>query len=408
MIIAGLGVAVVGMFSAGCGGDDPTARKPSRAVIVVPVPGSGPARKFGRELLAAARTRLKMLGGEAAGIKVELRSVDQQQVAAQPDPEGVARLAAEAVADPETVAWLGGIDSNTTALALPVLNASGVMVVSASAAATPFTVRDPAFPGAPGKYFPQAVLYGRSFARTTASDGRIVSGGLRQLAGSDLNAVYAVDSGDTDGVAFTSALRQHGARAGVRLVGSETVIADDVDWLEVIARARAAGADAIAWGSASGDSASALWSAVSRTPGAPSMIAGPAVLPPELDALPDVPRGTVSLSGLRPVGMGGGEVDRFSRQFRNVTGHPPGIGALNGAEALDLIMAAIRAGAATLGPQPSGDDLRGSVSRRLHSVRRLKTLSGTVEFDGNGDVLGAPVFARAITAGGSEQAGARQ
>lgn len=365
----------------------------------MPVPSGGPAARLGAEMYDGAKVRLAMRGLPSAGVRIELRRLEQSPDSGVLSPESVARGAAEAVADRETVAWLGGIESNTTALALPVLNASGVMAISPSAAATPLTMRDPGFPGAPTKYYPQVAIYGRTFARLAAPDTRVVGLALPVLLDRGTRSIYAVDAGDTDGVAFTSAWRQLSARAGVGFAGGETIVPGEVDWDEVVTRANESGADAIAWGSAPGSGATGLWSAVSRSGRPLSIVAGPAVAADELTSLPATAGGTRWFTGLLGDANSPAGTKEFRDEFERRTGRSPDPAAATAAAALDLAFDAIRAGLRTAGPTPRGDDLRGSVSRSLHAIRAVDSAIGKVAMDGRGDRVGAPVAEWMVTSG---------
>jgi len=361
-------------------------------VIVAAVPTKGPSGVTGKDMLEAARLVLAEHGGKIGNYTVALKPAELYAEAhAASDLEGVTRSAAAAVADPQTVGWLGSFDSNETAVALPLLNSGGVSVVSATASATPFTSRDPAFPGAPIKYFPDAEVYGRNFARTTADDDQVASVAMRTLSQHGVRRIFIADAGDTDGVAFGSSVRRLATKHGIRFVGSESVASREDNWASVVAKAIDAGADAIAWGSVPESGERDLFSAMAGSGQRLTLALGPALLPAQVERLPDT-------GG--PVWLFSGNVDstpndrsrgQFSDRFRKRTGHSPAPGAENAAFAMGFFLRAIRSAVQSYSPEPGGETMRSVVSRGFHSVRAVTVFGRTISMSKAGERKMAPV-----------------
>ena len=361
-------------------------------VIVAAFPTKGPSAAVGKDMLAAAKTELSQAGGTFGKYKVELQAAEGYADAhAASDPEGVTRSAAAAVADIHTVGWLGSFDSNETAVALPILNSGGVSAVSATAAATPFTSSDPAFPGAPAKYFPEADVYGMTFARTTANDDQVVRAALERLRSHGVRRIYAADAGDTDGAAFSSSIERLAGQHHIEFVGHDSVAVGEGNWADLVGQAADAGADAIAWGSVPNSGERDLFSAIAGSGHRLSVAIGPALLPLYVRALP-------ATGG--PVWMFGGAVNsesnsvggsQFARLFRKRNGHDPAPGAENAAFSLSLLLRAIAGAAASYSPEPGGESLRSVISRALHQVRSVSVPGSTIFISEAGDRLNAPV-----------------
>ena len=379
-----------------CGGQDPDSATGGKAVIVAAFPTSGPSAATGKDMLEAARMELAAVGSRIGSYKLELKSAEGYADAhAASDPEGVTRAAAAAVADVHTVAWLGSFDSNETAVALPLLNSGGVSAVSATAAATPFTSSDPAFPGAPVKYFPESELYGRNFARTTANDARVALAALGVLSTHGVRRIYAADAGDTDGVAFSSSIERLAGRRRIEFVGHDSVAADEGNWDEVIAHAAEAGADAIAWGSVPQSGERELFSAIASSGHRLTVAIGPALAAVQVNGLPAT-GGPVWLFG-GGVNIGAGRHTQteteFARSFRKRVGHDPAPGCENAAFAVGLLVRAIRSAVQAYRPEPGGESLRSVVSRGLHEVRAVTVAGSTISISATGDRIEAPVGA---------------
>ena len=388
LMICGLAVAPI----LGCGGTSSGAPERGGLRIVLAVPRQGPDALEGKDTALAARLELESHGSAVAGRTVSLVSVNESDPASgEIVPERLADAVSNQTSDPKVVAWVGGLDSDALAVELPRLNEAGVATVSPGATATPFTRVDPAFPGAPTKYFPAVDTFGRAFMRTTPTDLEIAAATLADLRRRGVSRVMTVDSGDTDGDSFASAIEQLAPREGVKLVGHESVVQDEADWSGLVAEASAAHAQSIIWGSSPGDGQTALWAAVRDADLQITMVSGPSVPADWLQNLAFTTQPTLGYTPDVPAALQGSNSRRFAAEFRRKFGHQPAAGSLRGAAALALALRAVALGLATTPRAADSTTMRAQIAKAADRIRTSDSLMGRVDLNRVGDWAAAPV-----------------
>jgi branched-chain amino acid transport system substrate-binding protein len=153
---------------AGCGASEEPILAGGRVVgdavtvyASLPDPGEGAAR----DLIDAQKLAVRQAGGQAGGLDVNFVAVDEGAIDAD-SPPGVAAAAAEKVVrDPQVIAVIGALRSQTAATSIPLFNAAGILHVSPGAGYAGFTA--PVGAGEPERWYPS----GReTFSRLIADD----------------------------------------------------------------------------------------------------------------------------------------------------------------------------------------------------------------------------------------------
>lgn len=123
---------------AGCGGED--APGEPKLTVYLSVPLSGPEAVEGLAVSKGAREALGAAGGEAGGVKVDLIVLDagpgatvSKPTPEEADPVRAAVNARKATQDSAAIAYIGELDSQTTATSLPITNDAGLLHVSPTA-----------------------------------------------------------------------------------------------------------------------------------------------------------------------------------------------------------------------------------------------------------------------------------
>jgi branched-chain amino acid transport system substrate-binding protein len=103
-------------------------------------------------MVDAEKLALTEADGRAGELDVNFVSVDEGAPGAD-EPPGVAAAAAEEVIrDPQVIAVIGALRSQTAATSIPLFNAAGILLVSPGAGYAGFTA--PAAPGEPERWYP--------------------------------------------------------------------------------------------------------------------------------------------------------------------------------------------------------------------------------------------------------------
>ena len=120
---------------AGCG-EEETEGEP-RLTVYVSTPLSGSGAVDGLAVAEGARESLEAAGGEAGGVAVEAVVLDSgpgasgsRQGSEGPDPVRAADNARRATQDSTAIAYIGELDSETTATSLPITNDAELLHVS--------------------------------------------------------------------------------------------------------------------------------------------------------------------------------------------------------------------------------------------------------------------------------------
>jgi branched-chain amino acid transport system substrate-binding protein len=165
---------------AGCGASEAPIMAGGRVVgdavtvyASLPDPGEGTSR----DMVDAQKLAIRQAGGQAGGLDVNFVAVDEGAIGAD-SPPGVAAAAAEKVIrDPQVIAVIGGLRSQTAATSIPLFNAAGILQVSPGAGYTGFT--EPVAPGEPERWYPS----GRETFSRLIADDRAQAEALLDVAG---------------------------------------------------------------------------------------------------------------------------------------------------------------------------------------------------------------------------------
>lgn len=130
-------VAVVAVVApAGCGSSEDEGDAELR--IYVSAPLSGPRGDEGRDIVDGARLALADAGGEAGGVAVRMRALDDADAGGWDDARSGAN-ARRAAQDSGTIAYLGELDSGASRTSLPITNEAGILQISPGSGAEDLT-----------------------------------------------------------------------------------------------------------------------------------------------------------------------------------------------------------------------------------------------------------------------------
>ena len=235
----GLGAACVSAFSVGCGSEKPAAPKNPLPVVTLwsSMPYQGPQRQQSLAYARAVRGAIYVLRGIARGYRVNYAALDDSSKAANGwDPAVVATNARKASLLASTMAYLGEVDSGATAVALPILNQSGILQLSATSTAEGLTRAGVgAGPGAPYQYYPSG---NRTLARMVPRDslqGAVIAALVKRSRCRD---VAIVDDGTIYGAGLSAILADEVSARRVRIAFSGTLDPEAGGYADSVRRIR--------------------------------------------------------------------------------------------------------------------------------------------------------------------------
>lgn len=124
-----------------------------------------PARGVGRDMVDAQKLAILQAHGRAGAVGINFFSVDDGAIGAASPPKVAGAAAQQVIRDPQVIAAIGALRSDSAQTEVPLLNAAGILLVSPGAGYAGFTRA--VSPGEPEHWFPS----GRpTFARVAGDD----------------------------------------------------------------------------------------------------------------------------------------------------------------------------------------------------------------------------------------------
>ena len=376
--LAGLLLVVLALGLAACERADERASDTGATTLTVyaSLPLQGPSGPESQAVANGARLALREAGGRAGDFVVKLAVLDDSTPkAGRADPTQTADNARTVARDRTAIAYLGDGPSGATAISLPILNAAGLMQVSATSGYGGLTGAQDADKGEPEKYYPSGV---RTFARPVPADGIQARALLAALRGDDCRRLQLLDDRDVAGRGLATTVERLATAARIEVVGRDTVRVDAnlADEAAAIVERRP---DCLLYAGALAEGVPRLFDALHSADPQLELFGGEGLASDDFAAA--LAAGTQRRTELAaPPGvlepLAG--VRAFVRDYRNAFGVPARSGALYGREAMRLLLAAIeRAG-------PRGGD-RAAVTRALFSLGPRESPLGRYRITPAGD-----------------------
>jgi branched-chain amino acid transport system substrate-binding protein len=377
-----LALALIGL--AGCGGTSTSAADRidgATLTIYSSEPLHGPLAYEGQAIVHAERLALSRIRGRIGHYRIVLQSLDDTTLQGGGwDPGQTTLNARAAVANLNTIGYIGELDSGASAISIPVLNRAGIPQLSAASTAVGLTSgATGASPGEPGKYYPSGV---RTFARVIPNDSVQAVAQVRLQHDLGCGKTFVLDDGQVDGSDAATTFRLAAASVHLQVLGVQAFDLRATDYTALARSVAQSGADCVLISAAAGPGAVLLTKQVAAAlPDA--LLFGSAgladssyvrALPPALQA-----RLTLTAPTLAPrdyPAAGRAFFAAYERRFG-----PPQPDAIFGYEAMSLMLDAI-ARATRHGTR--GID-RTSVLHALFATRHRPSALGTYSLDRDGD-----------------------
>jgi ABC-type branched-subunit amino acid transport system substrate-binding protein len=369
-----LAVAAAALGQAACGNRDAIRGGGTTVGTTLTIYSSlpSPERGSARDIAEGEKLALAQVGGRVGPYTINFSSLDEAGAGPRQRARAAADAARTAMADTQTAAVIGTLDSEGARASIPLLNAAGFLHVSLGAGYPGFTRRIAA--DEPARFYPAG---GRTFARLVGDD-RAQAQALVRAAGARRIVVEA--EGGDDAAALASEVRQAARSAGAKLVS-----APGRDGAVIYA-----GEDPVA-------AAGVAESIAREQPGA-RVVLPDAVVRAGVEAqlAPSARRRAVLVSsapepGSTPALRG------FEAAFERTFGRRPGPYAALGHAAMETVLDALREAATD---RRAGD--RRQVLRAFFSGRARDTVAGPLRVLGSGEVASARFTAFRLAGGRRE------
>jgi branched-chain amino acid transport system substrate-binding protein len=201
----------------GCGRDDgieETRIIGDTLTVYSSQPLQGPLAPVARDIVRAEKLALREAGGRSGAFNVSFVSLDSSNPeTGRWDPGRVASNARRAVQVPNTIAYLGELESGASAVSLPILNEGGILQVSPRDTFGGLTERGGR--GEPEKYYPSGV---KTFARVVPPSGRQAQMLVDAMAAEDVKRLVLADDRQLSGSTLGDRVARLAEGAGIDVV----------------------------------------------------------------------------------------------------------------------------------------------------------------------------------------------
>jgi branched-chain amino acid transport system substrate-binding protein len=259
-------LAAVAPAVAGCGGvgiSGASEATGNQLAIYSSLPLQGPSAPISQEIINGERLALSQAGGHIGPLKVGYVSLDDANPkTGELDPGATSTDAKTAAQDTSTIAYLGELGSEATAVSLPLINAAGILQVSPGSPYIGLTSSLDAGQDEPERFYPSGK---RNFGRLVRGD-RAQAVAQAELARSlGVGKLFVLDDQNPFEVPLAQLVASEAERAGLNVAAHDSIVAAPgsvfTGEVEKITRS---GAQAVFFAGGGGAGTVTLWRALHR------------------------------------------------------------------------------------------------------------------------------------------------
>lgn len=375
IVLAVLGVAGCGSSSS----DDSAIQAGSRTVTVYSsLPLLGSSRRQSEDMVNAIKLALDEAHGRAGALAVNYVSLSSAPRGARDwTSDQVLENARRAVKDPNTIAYIGDLDSSATALSLPLLNEGGVLQISSSSTYLGLTEATGGRKGEPERFYPSGQ---RTFGRVVPADNIQAAALVAYMKAQGVKSVAILDDRDLYGTGIADEVAQVAKEQGLEVLSESGIDGLNGNLTQPAAQVAQSGADAFFFGGGTDTGAARVFTAVAHAdptallfgPDAVAESAFTQAIAPAVQRRMRITTPTLQPSLLPPAGA------RFESAFRAKFGRAPEPYAIYAYDAMGAALQAITAAGA------KGND-RAAVIKAFFAIRNRHSALGTYSINANGD-----------------------
>lgn len=370
-------VAALALALGACGqkatGDRPAQGSGTLTVYSsLPLHGGDGARS--RDMVNAIKLALREAGGTVGKLRIAYVPLDSSTAAAGTwTRDKVLDNARQAVGDPNTIAYIGDLPSEATALALPLVNEGHILQVSPGSTYDGLTRPGGSRKGEPDRFYPSGM---RTFGRVVAPDHVQAAALVDYMKRSGVARLALARDRGLYGGGMAEQVQKAAATQGLQVIRTDRIEARAGDLSGAARQIAGSRADAFLYAGEDDGGAARIFSAVAAADRgmllfAPSGVAGPALirrLSTSAQRRMRITRPTLPPRAVR----------LFDSRFRATFGREPVADALPALEATNVVLRAIRDAG------EHGND-RDAVVRAFFAIRDRRSALGTYSIDRFGD-----------------------
>ncbi len=209
------------------------------------------------EIENGEKLALAHVGGRVGRFDVDYASLDDADPTTGEATPGItasnARVAAQ---DTSTIAYIGELDSDATAVSLSFINEAGILQVSPSSPYVGLTSSLDAGQDEPNRFYPTGQ---RTFVRLQPGDQVQAAAQVRLMRMLHLHSVYVIYDLNPFDAPLAAIVAENAKRAGIQVVGEDQLDTSTTEYAGEVHKVMASGARAVFFSGAPSAGAVALW-----------------------------------------------------------------------------------------------------------------------------------------------------
>ena len=360
-------LGAVGVLGCGQPAEDTTT---GSLILTVYTSGTlqGDSRQAAQDGADAVKLALEQAGGMVGPFTVNVVSLDDTD----PDTghwgaDQVVTNARRAIADRNIMGYIGDSGSGATALSLPLLNEAGVLQIGPTTGYVGLT--RPAGRGEPDRFYPSGV---RSFGRIAPADDIQADALVETMREQDVRRLAILQDGELEALGIAGLVEQRAHAAGIDVVETKAVDADEKDQSGIAQDVAGSGADAALYAGTTTKGGARVLDALHAADPDLALFAPDGLADASLAAAiePGTARRLLLTSPALPLDDLPPKAARFGAAFDRAYGRKPVPEAVFSYEAMHAFMDAVKAAGV------KGND-RAAITKAYFTLRERDTALGT-------------------------------
>lgn len=194
----------------------------NQLAIYSSLPLQGPAAPSSQEIVNGERLALSQAGGHVGSLKVGYVSLDDANPrTGELDPAATSTDAKTAAQDTSTIAYLGELGSEATAVSLPLVNAAGILQVSPGSPYIGLTSSLDAGQDEPERFYPSGK---RNFGRLTLGDRAQAIAQAKLTRSLGVRKLFVLDDQNPFQTPLAQLVATEAERAGVAIAAHDSIV----------------------------------------------------------------------------------------------------------------------------------------------------------------------------------------
>ena len=236
-VCSGVALVLIGVFAGWA-----TAQPKGVIKIVTSWPMQGAMIPEGTAMKQAVDLAVRHYGGEVAGYKIEVTNMDDASpTTGSWDGTVEAEIAQKAVADADVMVYLATYNSGAAKVSMPITNKAGLVQIT-PANTYPGLTKAGFGPGEPGIYRPSGKA---NYFRAHPADDIQGAAGAAWAKCLGFKKIYVLDDRQLYGKGIADVFAARARKLGLEIVGHDGVESTDIDFRALLTKVRASGADLV-------------------------------------------------------------------------------------------------------------------------------------------------------------------